>query len=646
MQRQSRHSITLFLTIISVIGLLFAGSGCGGNGDPVEENQIEADEPEAMLTSTPAERTNETSATFEFECNLESCTFECALAGTFSACVSPAHYDDLADGSHVFLLRARDQNNRVSPEVSHSWTIDTVKPEVTIVDGPEARIAETTVAFEFECDKPDCTLECTVNGEAKEPCETSVEWTNLADGDYELEVLGVDSVGNISDPQTWTWTVDSTPPEVTLTSSVSEVSYFPTASFEFECDKAPCQFECSLNGDDYEPCTSPVEYDSLARGDYEFSVRATDDLQNQGPPAIWSWTVSPPQWVQVAVSSEHSCALLADGTLWCWGSGEDYRTGQETTDDVNFPVQVGEDSDWEYVAAGYDATCGIRSGELYCWGTAWSGSSQVSGPSLERIGNSSDWESVSVGMAHRCGIRTGSELWCWGNNDVGQLGDGSKMSSPTPIQVGFPHEWASISAGTYSTCGILENGQIYCWGANYDGVLCMGDTAERLNPTRIGTGWDWESIITGWGSTLAIRNNAVLGNFLMGCGDNSEGQLGAAEIDSNDEDSYHSLQPIRYETLRAAIGFQWSCILDEEDELYCSGENNYGQLGLGDTAPRRVFTAVAPGVSWIDVVAEGQHGCAVRDDYSLRCWGRNSRGQLGDGTNSMRTSPTQVIWPY
>src|SRR4051812_32249079 len=92
------------------------------------------------------------------------------------------------------------------------------------------------------------------------------------------------------------------------------------------------------------------------------------------------------------------------------------------------------------------------------------------------------WRQVTGGETHTCGIRRDHSLWCWGGNDIGQLGLGDTKDRLVPRRVGTDADWARVEAGFRHTCGIRAGGSLWCWGWNLHGELGLGDTRSRLLP--------------------------------------------------------------------------------------------------------------------------------------------------------------------
>jgi alpha-tubulin suppressor-like RCC1 family protein len=198
-------------------------------------------------------------------------------------------------------------------------------------------------------------------------------------------------------------------------------------------------------------------------------------------------------WRTVSYGHHSACAIRTDGALLCWGRGNVGQLGIGTLGASTIrssPVQVGTRTDWTAVDVGDGHACGVRAGELYCWGNNLDGQlgigSTTSNDAPARVGADATWSQVSLGLAHSCAIRTDGSLWCWGANDLGQLGLGSTgADQTTPARVGTESDWEHVGAGEGFTCGLRAGRRVACFGANEFGELGQGDTTMRDAPVEV-----------------------------------------------------------------------------------------------------------------------------------------------------------------
>jgi alpha-tubulin suppressor-like RCC1 family protein len=249
-----------------------------------------------------------------------------------------------------------------------------------------------------------------------------------------------------------------------------------------------------------------------------------------------------------SAGASHACALSA-GWAYCWGKNDHGQLGNETPDNRNEPVA-------------------ITRGQI------------PEGATLTR---------VSTGWDHSCALSAAGRAYCWGSNAFGQLGDGKKEDeSKTPVAVdGIPAgaTLTELSTGAGHTCALSATGQAYCWGENDHGQLGDGTNEPRSTPTGIVAG-EIPSGTTLTGLSTGGRHSCALGaNSRAYCwGANYHGQLGnERKIDSVTPIEVHRGAIPPGETLsQVSAGAEHTCAQTAEGHAYCWGYNGAGQLGDGD----------------------------------------------------------------
>lgn len=261
--------------------------------------------PVTSISSGPSGTTNNGSASFGFAADKQVQGFQCRLdGGSFTSCGSPQGYGGLGNGQHTFRVRAVSQGGTVTAETSRTWTVDTVAPNTTINSGPSGPTQQNSASFGFTSSEGGSSFECRLDSGSYGACSSPKAYSGLADGAHTFQVRATDGVGNVGNPATRTWTVDSTgatvPPTTTITSGPPEnaTTSQTTATFEFTSSKSNSTFECqaaggSLPSAPFEACTSPRTYSGLADGAYTFNVRATSGGL-LGNTVTWQWSVDAP----------------------------------------------------------------------------------------------------------------------------------------------------------------------------------------------------------------------------------------------------------------------------------------------------------------------------------------------------------------
>lgn len=345
---------------------------------------------------------------------------------------------------------------------------------------------------------------------------------------------------------------------------------------------------------------------------------------------------------------ENTCAIKIDGTLWCWGANHDGQVGNlGTDDDVLTPAQIGNESNWTIVTLGFNYVCAIKNdGTLWCWGSNDVG--QIGDGTVgtdrnvpTRVGTWSDWKSISTGSKTSCGIRNGGTLWCWGSNYYGQIGDNTSNGQKVPTQEDTGStNWASVTAGAAHTCALKKDDSLWCWGSNYYGQLGNGTTDDKKIPTQIGNEKNWAMIAAGGTNyTCGLKKNGTLWCW----GHNGFGQLGVGTYDGKNTPTQVGTDTdwMMIFTSRG-VSLAYTCGVKNDGSLYCWGNNKDGQLGDGTTAKKLSPTKISAISNVIDAALGKSHACAITDPDSLWCWGENYWGQLGDGTKVNMKNPTEV----
>ena len=388
-----------------------------------------------------------------------------------------------------------------------------------------------------------------------------------------------------------------------------------------------------------------------------------------------------------AANDEFSCALLADGTVRCWGRNGGGQLGDGTTREAGRlnPVQVLASGSTQgssvlggvtQISAGGFHACALLEDEtVRCWGfnsginegalgdgTATDRTNPVqvlASGSTQGSNVLEDVTQISAGARHTCALLSDETLRCWGRNVEGQLGDGTTTNRRNPVQVLTGVQ--QVSAGVEHTCALLTGGTVRCWGANGDGFsggrLGDGTTTDRLSPVQVlasgltqGTDvLDGVTRISASGSHTC----ALLSDQTIRCwGEN--GSFGSDEGALGDGTATSRSNPVKVLTsgsdqnanvlggvTQVSAGGSHSCALLSGGESWCWGANSSGQLGDGTTTDRRNPVRVMDEVR--QVSAGGFHTCALLTDDTIRCSGYNASGALGDGTTSHRSTPVLVL---
>ena len=321
----------------------------------------------------------------------------------------------------------------------------------------------------------------------------------------------------------------------------------------------------------------------------------------------------------VSAGGNHTCGVTSAGIAYCWGENGSGQLGNATTTNSATPVPISGGLGFATVSAGGNHTCGVTSaGSAYCWGSNSAGQLgngttinsatlvPVSGELRFVKGFTSDAldPSISSGGSHTCGIdikTTGDRtIYCWGNNDAGQLGNGTLVNSSVPVAIEIIDHWSDLTAGSNHTCAVLIRGSPltvlfdYCWGDNSSGQLGDGTTTNRAAPVLLPTG---------------------------------------------------------FAPLSAGTLYSCAALLTGP---FCWGNNGAGQLGNGTMTNSATPVPVSGGLDFATISAGGRHACGVtRSDPisspaaagAVYCWGDNTFGQLGNSWTTTSSVPVNVAGP-
>lgn len=239
--------------------------------------------------------------------------------------------------------------------------------------------------------------------------------------------------------------------------------------------------------------------------------------------------------VFVAAGLSHACTVDANHRLLCWGANEHGQLGAGDTASKVLPVRVAFDG-VASVAVGESHTCArSTNGELRCWGSNAYGQIGDGGDAGDRTAPTGvvldDVVELAAGLHHTCAVRRDETVWCWGLNNLGQLGVGTNDSRPKPTRVANLTGIRRVAIGGYSangpyahTCALTRAGEVYCWGSNASGELGDGTRESSPMPRRVQRLSDATDIAVGAMHTCAARPTSVT---CWGSGD--EGRLGDGE---------------------------------------------------------------------------------------------------------------------
>ena len=305
----------------------------------------------------------------------------------------------------------------------------------------------------------------------------------------------------------------------------------------------------------------------------------------------------------ICAGSQHSCVILDDDTLKCWGSSMYGQLGYGDTTTKNAPPATPVD-----LGAGRTA------------------------------------KAVSCGTYHTCAILDDDSLKCWGNHMSGQLGlgdpqySGYQANTPTAVVATYLGAGVkSVVAGEYLTCAVLMDGSLKCWGNGGSVPLGYGDSSNRYTPfadnVNLGAGLTAKSVSATNGHTCVILNDDTLKCY----GNNGYAQLGYGDTTQRTVPDASAIDLGSGKTVTTvSVAYDATCAVLNDGSLKCFGNNGQGQLGIGSYLPPAgnlpATVDLGTGRTATDLSLGNHHACAALDDGTIKCWGYNYNGQVGTGS--------------
>jgi alpha-tubulin suppressor-like RCC1 family protein len=389
----------------------------------------------------------------------------------------------------------------------------------------------------------------------------------------------------------------------------------------------------------------------------------------------------------------HMCARLDDGSVKCWGNNGSGQLGLGDTQHrgdgpgemgATLPaVDLGPGRTTLQLTAGGGHTCArLDDGSVKCWGSNGSGqlglgdaqhrgdSPGEMGAALPAVdlGPGRTALQLTAGGTHTCARLDDGSVKCWGSNGSGQLGLGDtqnrgdgpgQMGATLPaVDLGPGRTALQLTAGFNHTCARLDDGSVKCWGNN-GAQLGLGDKLSHgagpgemgatLPAVDLGPGRTAQQLTASNGHTCArldddsVKCWGVNGYGQLGLGDTNYRGDGPGQMGAN-------LPAVNLGPGRTAVqliaGWYHTCATLDDGSVKCWGDNEIGQLGLGDTKNRgdgpgemgATLPALnlGPGRTALQLTAGRKYTCARLDDDSVKCWGANSSGELGLGDTKNR----------
>lgn len=313
--------------------------------------------------------------------------------------------------------------------------------------------------------------------------------------------------------------------------------------------------------------------------------------------------------IQIAAGTEHYCALLSNDTVKCWGYNNygqigngQYGNGQNTGTSVSYPT----------------ATLPLLAAAVQ----------------------------IAAGDSHTCALLSNGLVQCWGRNNQYQLGDGTAFTRLNPTSTVNLGELAiQVSCGNMYTCALLINGTVKCWGDNNYGQIGIGTKSNRVSsPTAtVDLGGSAVHVACGYRHVCVLLNTSKV----VCWGDNSWAAIGNGQRST--EPVLTPTEPLNLgSVVQIDAGSDYNCaILSDDAGVKCWGQNGGGNCGFKGEgiilSPRSLSDF--QGISLRSISTGLWHTCVVLTNGTVGCWGGNNYGQMGIGTASTDVSPSILVFP-
>ncbi|MEQ9077134.1 MAG: hypothetical protein RLP09_24955 [Sandaracinaceae bacterium] len=336
--------------------------------------------------------------------------------------------------------------------------------------------------------------------------------------------------------------------------------------------------------------------------------------------------IPPPR--MLAAGMNHTCALVEDGGVYCWGANDRGQLGEVAADRAWIPGRVPGLPRMNGVWAGGDQTCARaeEDGRLWCWGDTGL-PDEREGPFATQLAYA-DVRQVSLGYRIGCMVDDGGHTFCWGNYAQPQ---GPRWRTPQRVAIDAP---VAILSGMQRQCALTQSGEVHCWGR----------PMIRYGHERVGGPFYRVSGVEG--ATLAAIPKGNQDQLIVV---DRRGRLFESQPGRRSRRSYGHTPPMALAPIEGVddpaqllAGAGFFCVRTGQGTVACWGSNQAGQLGDGSLAARSRPTFLA--LAGVQEIALGENHACARDAAQVWCWGSNSRGQVGLERTTRVPDPTPVPW--
>ena len=347
-----------------------------------------------------------------------------------------------------------------------------------------------------------------------------------------------------------------------------------------------------------------------------------------------------------------TCGLLQNGSAMCWGRNNVGQLGNGNSGtNVYFPNLVQTDFVIEKFAQGSPShvytVCGLlENGSAVCWGDneyGELGNGTAGGYAVypQLVSGNYSFSQLGIGESHVCGVLINGTGLCWGENLQGGLGDNTTADSYLPNSIYGNYTFTQITAGDHNTCGLLENDSAVCWGRNDHGQVGDNSTTQRNIPVSVYGYYNF--------SYLYNANDFVCGILTNGSavcwGRNLKGSIGAGIIEG--EIHYPVFVSSSHNFKDLSCNYAGCCGLLENGSAMCWGTNLRNELGIDSYfLPESNVPLFVETNQTFENIHSGIGPSCAETENDLFCWGENGEGELSSGIFTLEQFPNYLDYDF
>ena len=553
--------------------------------------------------------------------NSRASYFECRIdSNQWQKCESPFNAAMIAHGGHDFSVKAIDSKGVLLSQSQRHFKVDLIAPSLELTSYPSKVTGSKEAVFSLSMSDVDAGImgnaKCSIDDAESVECPVPLKLFNLADGDHKLSVTAFDNANNSAN-LVFNWRVDTTMPTLLLIDTLPPWIKSQNVQLSFSASDSSggsVKVTCKFDGGIPELCPYSFSKTGLTEGRHTLFIEVTDSAGNiTSQKIIWGVDFTNPI---LFVNNPIKDNFAQLDTL-------QYRMSLSTSDSLSGIKSV------EYFLDNQAATELTLDSFLPFPKSPSFGQHRLTIKVTDQAGNFAkevdlfnlyqiDFTDISVGLKHSCGIDQFGVAYCWGDNSVGQLGNGTKDQGSFPFPVAGDDYFTQLSLSSFTSCGLTKAGLVKCWGNRYPSV-----------PTYISSNSETFKAISGGGNNFCGITTAGAAKCW---GYNKFGELGDNTTLGLVSNGLFKPEPTAVWSsdtfINISVGQSFACAVNSLNQVKCWGVNDNGQLGDGTTITRTVPTLVSPTVTGPGKFMKISSGlfstCAIGDIGKVKCWGHET----------------------